>query len=399
MNVYQLKVKLFTFLAKASSVENYFMSRSDIPLKVKYQLWAASGGRCEYDGCNKSLWGDPLTKAKFSTAYIAHIIAEKPDGPRGDPELSPKLAHEFSNLMLLCDVCHRRIDKHDEKGHPPELLRAMKGKHEERIALQTSLGPDKKSHVLLYGANFGKLKAVLSFEKAYHAMYPYRFPATDKPIDIGLKNSTFTDDESLYWQIEQTHLQRRFQTMVESSLDDGEIQHLSVFAIAPQPLLIELGRLLSDAMPIDVYQHQKEPVDSWKWSNDEESDDISFQIIPPSKQGAHLALNLSLSATITNERIESILGEDTAIWTITIDNPNRDFLKAPKQLRAFRNAFFSLLDTIKATHGQGKTLHVFPACPVSIAIEIGRVWYPKADLPMRIYDQNIDGFSFALEIK
>lgn len=374
------------------------MSRSDIPQKVKYQLWAASGGRCEYDGCNQSLWGDPLTKAKFSTAYIAHIVAEKPDGPRGDKKLSPKLAREFSNLMLLCDACHRRIDKYDVAGHTVQLLKEMKAKHEDRIALQTSLGPDKKSHVLLYGANFGKLRATLSFEKAYHAMYPDRFPASDKPFDIGLKNSTFTDDEEQYWQIEQAHLQRRFQSVIQPGLDDGEIQHLSVLAIAPQPLLIELGRLLSDAMPIEVYQHQKEPIDTWAWANDESVEDMLFHIIPPNKEGTQIALNLSLSATITNDRIESVLGENTSIWTITVDNPNRDFLKARKHLQAFREVLFSFFDVAKSTHGQGKTLNVFPACPVAAAIEIGRVWYPKADLSMRIYDQNIDGFSFALEV-
>lgn len=47
-----------------------------------------------------------------------------------------------------------------------------------------------------------------------------------------------------------------------------------------------------------------------------------------------------------------------------------------------------LFDKIKATHGQNATIHLFPACPVSVAIEIGRVWMPKADLPLVIYDQN-----------
>ena len=45
-------------------------------------------------------------------------------------------------------------------------------------------------------------------------------------------------------------------------------------------------------------------------------------------------------------------------------------------------------DRIKAKHGQDAKLHIFPAMPVSAAIELGRVWMPKADLPMIIYDQN-----------
>jgi len=47
----------------------------------------------------------------LNAAYIAHIVAEKPDGPRGDPARSPLLADAIENLMLLCDVHHRLIDR------------------------------------------------------------------------------------------------------------------------------------------------------------------------------------------------------------------------------------------------------------------------------------------------
>ena len=74
----------------------------------------------------QTVWQDDVTKAEFNTAYIAHIIADKPDGPRGDPVFSEQLKSDISNLMLLCDVHHRQIDKVDVPGHPVELLRDMK---------------------------------------------------------------------------------------------------------------------------------------------------------------------------------------------------------------------------------------------------------------------------------
>jgi hypothetical protein len=43
---------------------------------------------------------------------------------------------------------------------------------------------------------------------------------------------------------------------------------------------------------------------------------------------------------------------------------------------------------IKAVHGQNTALHLFPVMPISLAIETGRVWMPKADMPLIIYDQN-----------
>ena len=91
------------------------MSVTSISNKNKYLLWVKSGGRCQYRGCNKSLYQDIITKRNFNQAYIAHIVADVPGGPRGDLVRSPLLADDLGNLMLLCDTCHRRIDKYDAK--------------------------------------------------------------------------------------------------------------------------------------------------------------------------------------------------------------------------------------------------------------------------------------------
>ena len=78
------------------------MSHTSVPDKVKLRLWVAAGGRCQCPGCNDPLYRDDLTLAEMNRSNVAHIIAEKPGGPRGDEVLSAQLAGEFSNLMLLC---------------------------------------------------------------------------------------------------------------------------------------------------------------------------------------------------------------------------------------------------------------------------------------------------------
>ena len=82
-------------------------SRKNISEKIRTRLWMQAGGRCEYEGCNLPLWRDELTMAKMNAAYIAHNIAAEPNGPRGDEILSPKLAADISNLLLMCDKHHR----------------------------------------------------------------------------------------------------------------------------------------------------------------------------------------------------------------------------------------------------------------------------------------------------
>src|SRR5262249_8419702 len=105
-------------------------------------------------------------------------------------------------------------------------------------------------------------------------------------------------------------------------------------------------------------------------------------------------------ATIDSSRVLAVMGDETSVWTVRVPVPHNDFLKSREQLRNFRATIRPLMDRIKAVHGEHSGIHVFPAVPVAVAGEFGRVIIPKADLPVRIYDQNrqLGGFSFALEV-
>ncbi len=293
------------------------MSVAYIPEKVRTRLWGKAGGRCEYEGCNKPLWFDELIKLEFNNAYIAHIIADKPDGPRGDKSLSEELKADTSNLMLLCDSHHRLVDKEDVIGHPVERLRDMKRKHEARVELLTDIQPQKQSNIVLYGARIGEHHTHLSFEKAAAAMIPERYPASNRAIELSLKNSSFQDDEAQYWSIEQEHLRRQFDERVKARLASGEIGHFSVFALAPQPLLMELGALLSDISAAEVYQLHREPSD-WRWQ--EHPDGFEYSVVEPDSFDGAPALNMSLSATIISDRISEVLKEPHSVWTMTIEH-------------------------------------------------------------------------------
>ena len=55
-------------------------------------------------------------------------------------------------------------------------------------------------------------------------------------------------------------------------------------------------------------------------------------------------------------------------------------------------------ESIKDTYGRDCEINVFPAMPISIAIETGRCWMKKAHPRLTIYDEK-NGFKKALEIK
>ncbi|AZV19251.1 SAVED domain-containing protein [Mesorhizobium sp. M7A.F.Ce.TU.012.03.2.1] len=375
------------------------MAKTQIPSKIQVALWARAGGRCEYRGCNEDLIGDLIAgreDGKFG--FIAHVVADSADGPRGDPVRSPTLARDLNNLMLLCAKHHKGVDVDYLADHSESLLLEMKAEHEDRIAIVTGMAQERAAHVLRFAADIGQRDALVSTRSIFMAMPPDRHPADGRTIDIELAGCDYADHEETYWTIQQDNLRRVFTRKVKERIEQKEIRQLSVFALAPQPLLIELGHLLGDIVPVSVHQRYREPP-TWRWQPDQPA--ITFRVGEYSGPAdVSVALKLALSATVTDDRIGAVLGGDVAIWSLTADNPHNDIMRRPEDLVEFKRHLRRLFDRIKAVHGENAIINVFPALPTSAAVEVGRVRMPKADLPLHIYDQNrsVGGFIPTLKI-
>lgn len=359
--------------------------RKPIPPKVVNLLLARSCGRCQYEGCNENLTKDILTQKNYNIAYIAHIIAAEANGPRGDEVLSPQLCQDFENLMLLCDKHHRLIDREDVTGHPVEKLVSMKRKHESLMERLTNFKSKKETEILLFGANIGKQSMPLSYNNAHETIIDSHYPASQYGIQLGLSNNVVFDHRQEFWLMEQVSLIANFDAKIKQQRESGAIKHLSVFGLAPQPLLILLGSLLGDIHHTEVYQLHREPK-TWEWLNEE--DTLVYEIKRPEKIHAKIALKIALSGNITDDRIENVLGNDCSIWTFTVNTPHNDLIRNKEHLVRFRQQIRLLMNEIKTVHGQDNIIHIFPAMSNSAAIELGRVRMPKADLPLLIYDQN-----------
>lgn len=374
------------------------MSVTNISSANRYILWGKAAGRCQYRGCNKPLFVDAVTKSEFNQAYIAHIVADVPGGPRGDATRSPILKDDNSNLMLMCDEHHRLIDKKDVDGHPETLLLQMKKEHEDRIEKVASINPNMHSHIITYKANVGVHTPVISYESVREFLLPSYYPAQSNAIDLSLSNSPQRDKDPSFWATELENLESQFNEQLRPKLRKGEINHLSVFGFAPMPLLIKLGTLINDIQHAEIHQPVRDPK---TWNLNDDSAETFYYVIEPSERLPIVALNISLSATISNDRITSVLGNDSSIYTLTIDEPFNDFLKSKNQLQDFSIEVRKLFNYIKSKYNAQTPLHVFPAMPIATAIEFGRIWMPKADMPLNVYDENTakSGFFKALDIK
>lgn len=354
---------------------------------VERELWARAAGRCQFDGCNSLLYRSPVTQEATNLAEKAHIYSFSEKGPRGwGPfKLNNNKLNDISNLMLLCHGCHKKIDQDVEGSrYSASLLIHWKEAHERRIEIVTGIQPSKKSHVILYGANIGLEKSPIEYHPCVEAMFPDWYPASERPTTLSMV-SELNDHSAEYWNAESSNLRKSYERKIASLIEHDDCKHFSVFAFAPQPLLILLGSLLTDKVSVETYQLNREPK-GWHWQSFSEGFD--FIVHRPTDFKGHPVLVFSLSGYVTKDRITRIVGDDISIWEITIKNPNNNFMRSKDQLSLFREHVRQLIVDINLKHGNSTPLYIFPAMPITCAIELGRARMPKADMPWIIYDQD-----------
>lgn len=354
---------------------------------TKMIVWGRAAGRCQFRNCGKRLDQDLIAgKTSRNNAYVAHVIAAAPGGERGDPELSYALSDDPENLMLLCDEHHRLIDDPSNLAtYTVDVLMEMKRENEERTDRLLSVRSAKRTTILQVSAPIGDNETAVPFDDCATAAVANATLADRHPIEIKLRGMRHKDSDPNYYQTEISSLRKRFDTDVRWRFEERDIEHLSIFGLAPIPILIELGRLISDISDATVFMRHREPSPAWTWPND--GSPVSFEAVEGAKSGKAVALKLSVSAEVSDDRIHAAVGDDVSIWEIRSSVLGTTVLRNQADLTGFRETVGRTFDRIKATHGEETNLMVFPAIPTVCAIEFGRVWQPKAHPPFTIYDQ------------
>lgn len=367
-----------------------------IKAEVERLLWGIAAGRCEFEGCNKVLYQHEVTGDSENYAEKAHIHAVSPRGARYCPD-DGSFKNSVKNLMLVCPQCHITIDRNEQK-YKPELLFEMKRKHEERIFRLTSIGAGRHSHMVFYTASIAGTHLSVNDHDARNALALIgRYPSEISPIDLGQKGNLIEDNEEDFFTSNAKNLCRSIKTRIFDVVSEGE--HISLFALAPQPLLMLMGKLLNDKYNVAVFQCHRRDTDKWSW--DKSNNQIVFRAIVPENASniTKIALAFSLSSHIRRERITSVLGEDTAIYSVTVDSPNRTFVTNPKIMDDFVSTTREIMESIKLRHGKDMDIHIFPAMPASLAVRFGMDYMPKTDNKLIIYDELTEkGFVYALSI-
>lgn len=368
----------------------------DIPAPTRIALFVRAGGRCEFDGCNRYLLEHHLTLKEGNFAQMAHIVAFSLDGPRGKNR-RPQNISDLANLMLVCHPCHKLIDDNPET-YPVPVLEGYKQRHEERIHHLTGLGPDLKTTIVQLRCRIAGQTVAIPLPQIMKAITP-RYPLDKKGCVIDL--TAIDNDGADFIKVAQHEINQKIERLYENGMDLAQTQHISLFAMAPIPLLMFLGSQLSNKVEVDLYQRHRDTED-WTWKTGGEPVEYALNRRRNGTDNSKVALVLSLSGKIPIDSLPAEIDARFTVYELTLapGEPTPTFLQTRMDLVNFKQAYQTTLRTIAAAHEEVQAINVFPAVPAPIAVLCGRERLPKVDPKFLVYDydKRRNGFTFSLEV-
>lgn len=370
----------------------------DVPARTRLFLFVRAGGRCEFDGCNRYLIEHHLTKTEGNFAQMAHIWAFAHGGPRPRRGVRRKSAHAISNLMLLCPECHKLVDDHPDQ-YTVEVLRKHKKAHEDRIFMLTDTKPDRHTVALALKARVGGDTVSVSLSEMQEAVAP-RYLGSRDVVEVDLTAIPDSPTDA-YWSVAADAIRQRVRSLYDQQFEDGPARHISVFALAPIPLLVLLGTCLTNKVPTTIYQRHRD-AENWKWKTRGKVTVYETRRLRAGTDQASVALVLSLSGRISTSDLSPEIDKQYTVYEMTLDKrqPNPAFLNLEASLHAFRDEFMLAMRNIVSEHEGLKQIRVFPAIPAPIAVSVGRDLMPKRDpaLVLYDYDRRVGGFIRTMEV-
>lgn len=244
-----------------------------------------------------------------------------------------------------------------------------------------------------FTADIGKNAVRISDAEVAAALAPAE-PAEPIVLDLGDRCS---DGRGASWASAIVELERA------ASLARESTEPLAVFAIAPIPMLVAVGSLLGDKLPGVVFERHRhladvDPARAWCWEDD--GPDLAWAPFRPPRQqrgATDVAVLLSISGPVDCAAVSGVLPQQHPQYEIRLESPRSNVVRTKAQLASFVTRWREVLDHIRETYGETVRVHVFPAVPVSVAVECGRRML-QADPTLRIYNAMGSSYRYALTV-
>lgn len=370
-------------------------------------LWVRAGGRCTL--CKRYLLEGDLTAEEVPLGERAHIVGREDSAKsaRGEHPMPVTDRDDIDNLLLACSGCHTEIDKKRVAGLlDVDFLRDAKRRHEANIKTQTGLLGDSRTAILrMAGTIRGdvmQLPRGAASEAVIRcaAQFPYFVESYDRQgveIDLLEGPGEYPLDE-IYYPAAVRRIDSALENRVLPGVANGDIKHLSVFAIARLPLLVYLGWKLNDGIPATIYQRHRASGD-WQWPNPAATTTFTTTFKDGGNDTPEGVLTLNLSGSTPATDLPAAL-HGAPTWMIAPGSgPAEDVFAGPAVLVRFVETVRAFFTDLEATHKHLSRLHLFGALPLAGAIEFGRALKSDGLRPTIVtYDRIDGGYHPALEI-
>ncbi len=350
------------------------MSKSRQPLtpNEERELWSLSGGICANPKCNRELLFEDLSKS-VNVSDQAHVIAHSGRGPRAGLleryGLAQKDLDGPKNRLLLCKICHHIVDD-NEKDYPPETLFEWKRTRENQVL---SLRAKKQDCVCIIHKTKGPPFDSLNLASQVNANFTARV-VYQRDLD-SLERINWGEEEAKNESIIQ-------ETTSHCSSFPGS--SIMVFPLSPIPLLVHLGSLLTDTIPVKVFQYDRRK-QVWVYNSPEPVASINATASMICNHGKRLAVCVEISGSIGDKDLTDCLGkEEFDVIRIGVSNPLPDRVLYSEQIASVRDTF---RDAVLTALGKGvyQEVHLLCAVPAGLAVELGRSINRNMWPPVHLY--------------
>lgn len=378
------------------------VKRDRIKDSVRNALWARTAGRCTI--CNRRLLGDHRTYLhSVLLAELAHNIgAIDGDGsPRNMDNDGVDDTEAEENLLLLCHDCHKIID---DPSHidffPPEKLRQVKESFERRIEMVTENGGLTRTAALRVGCLIRGSLAMASRREVAETLLAVNYLGlveTQRSGDFTCRISGSAGGRG-FWDAAQQSIDDDM-TQVRQAIDSGDVEHISVFAIAPVPLLVYLGWHLGDKTPTRLFQKHRDQFVGWSWSD--QGDPVEFEVTSSDGDASveDVVLVCALTSEVNRVAFPDALDGCPVIEVRPVGTSSRATLLAQEQsLLTFGESWRVALATAEAQFPNAKRWHLVASAPVTASIEAGRALVRGIHPSVTVYERTVQTYEAVLVI-
>jgi SMODS-associated and fused to various effectors sensor domain len=307
------------------------------------------------------------------------------------------------NLFLLCHSCHKKIDSKQHRAtYTVEFLASKKKEHEERVRQVTDFATLRPATVLRLVASVRGTYSPVSGAQISEALRREGLTGMGDDTRNGYFDIALPDPESAAWSWARAgELITKTVDRVFEAIGAEDTSILSVFAIAPVPVLTYLGSRLDDKTETVLHRRGREDaVDTWAWPPAGTlATQPAFVVKELPTPGAasvvaaveEVVVLVSVSATVNPERIPKTLA-GMPVWELRTETPapGPDLIADRGALNAFAESWRGALSLLEATYPNAAKIHLIAAVPNTAAVAMGRHHMRDAQPDMILYQRNSD---------